>query len=370
MPAHSRTRREVRIATVYRRHHRGPFSATDMSNVRWLRISEALARLGYRVDMIVDVQGGVVERAPGLRLVPYADAEWHAYDVIKTLFHKGAAALREVGMDDHPFVISKLGSVVGASDDVDGVHFFGNDRARNYEIQAHIARTSRYVTLLTNESTRLWQREFGGDDRCLLVPTGVDRTIPPRGANPYAAFTEPIVLYSGTLYSGAQREVNLIWQAKLNEVGALLRRRGIRLCFVGGGAVDRLDARAVTHLGPVEHDQVWNYQYWARAGIALAQGPVQHNESSKIYYYLRTGLPVVAESSIPNCDVIREAGLGFVADWNDAEGMAAMVEDAVHAEWDREAAIRYVLEHHTWDRRVATYDRLIGRALGLDPADT
>ena len=358
-------RSPVRIATVYRQDQRGRFQPAEMAEIRWLRISEALARRGYAVDMIINVDGGLVERAPGLRLVPWNRADWKSYDVIKTLFHKGFDALVAARMEDHPFVISKLGSVVGADDGVPGVHFFGAERAKLYESQRGIARTSRYVTLLTEESTRVWIREHGGADRCLLVPTGVDTVVPPPATNPYAAYDEPIALYLGNIYSGAQREVNLVWQAKLNDLGRRLRRRGIRLCFVGVGAVDRLDADAVTYLGAVENDRTWDYQYFARVGLVLAQGRVQHNESSKIYYYLRTGLPVVAESPIPNCDVIRESGLGTIVNYQDSAAMADAIADAAHAEWDREAAIRYVLARHTWDERAARYDRVIRTDLGL-----
>jgi glycosyltransferase involved in cell wall biosynthesis len=337
-----------------------------MAEIRWLRISAALARLGYAVDMIVDVDGGLVERAPGLRLVPWARAEWDSYDVIKTLFHKGFESLRDAGMEGHPFVISKLGSVVGGSDDVAGVHFFGDERARLYATQTGIARASRYVTLLTEASTRLWVDEHGGAERCLLVPTGVDAVVPPPATNPYAAYDEPIALYLGNIYAGAQREVNLLWQAKLNDLGRRLRRRGIRLCFVGVGAVDRLEPEAVTCLGAVENDRVWDYQHFAHVGVALAQGRVQHNESSKIYYYLRTGLPVVAEAPIPNCDVIRESGLGAIVDYQDSAAMVDAIADAAHREWDRAGAIRYVLARHTWDERAATYDRVIRAGLGLE----
>jgi hypothetical protein len=92
---------------------------------------------------------------------------------------------------------------------------------------------------------------------------------------------------------------------------------------------------------------------------------VQHNESSKIYYYLRTGLPVVSESPVPNNHVIEAAGLGAIAPFGDDRLLAEAVEDAVRRRWDREAAIRHVLEHHTWEHRAAVYDRVIRRELGL-----
>jgi len=359
----ARARADIRIATVYRPEHLDEIQATDMSEIRWLRVSEALARRGYRVDMIVNLPEGIVERAPGLRCVPYADAAWHEYDVIKTLFHKGFAALAQAGMAGHPFIISKLGSVVGKNDDVGGVHFRGDERAALYDIQCQIAARSRYVTVLTPASRELWKEEYGTSERCLLVPTGVDRDVPPPGSNPYAAFSEPVALYLGNIYGNAQRDINLAWQARLNALGRLLRARGIRLCFVGTGLVDQLDASCVTNLGSARNDRAWDYQYFARVGIALAQGPIQDNESSKIYYYLRTGLPVVAEASIPNCALIQAAECGIVTPYGDDERMAASIETSVNTTWDQEAAVRYTLENHTWDQRALAYDRVIRERL-------
>jgi hypothetical protein len=117
-------------------------------------------------------------------------------------------------------------------------------------------------------------------------------------------------------------------------------------------------------LGIVDNDRIWDYQYFADVGIVLAQGDVQHNESSKIYYYLRSGLPVVSEQPIPNNHVIVESGLGLISDYGDDRMMAEMIEEAVHRAWPREAAIAYMLEHHTWERRAQVYADLLGEAFG------
>ena len=39
---------------------------------------------------------------------------------------------------------------------------------------------------------------------------------------------------------------------------------------------------------------------------------------------------------------------------------------AAGTDWDREHAVRYILENHTWDRRVALYDRVLRRELAGD----
>src|SRR5262245_46627890 len=118
----------LRIATIYRRDFFRSFIPCDMATTRWLKISENLAARGFKVDMIVNTNAGLVQKTSNLRFVPYSEVEWHRYDVIKTLFHKGFDSLCREGKDDHPFIISKLGSVVGNHDGVEGVHFFGRER--------------------------------------------------------------------------------------------------------------------------------------------------------------------------------------------------------------------------------------------------
>jgi hypothetical protein len=49
--------------------------------------------------------------------------------------------------------------------------------------------------------------------------------------------------------------------------------------------------------------------------------------------------------------------------------MVDMIENAAHANWQKEEAVRYVLENHTWHRRVKVYDRLIRREMGLCKSD-
>ena len=101
------------------------------------------------------------------------------------------------------------------------------------------------------------------------------------------------------------------------------------------------------------------YQYFADVGIVLAQGGIQHNESSKIYYYLRTGLPVVCEESVPNNNIILEANLGFITKYGDYKQIVDKIEEAIHKEWDKRAAIDYILKNHTWDIRVQKYSQII-----------
>ena len=130
--------RALRIATVYKRDVFSRFVPAKMSTIRWLRMSECLAARGYRVDMIMNGNGLGRPLKPNLRCVPFAQVEWNHYDVIKTLFHSGFESLCEEGGGDHPFIISKLGSVVGRHDDTEGVYFFNHEREQLYAIQERI----------------------------------------------------------------------------------------------------------------------------------------------------------------------------------------------------------------------------------------
>ncbi len=260
-------------------------------------------------------------------------------------------------------MISKLGSVVGPTDNTEGVYFFGEERRTLSEIQGRIDRTSKYVTILTDQSRLLWETQFGNKGNVLMVPTGVDRHVPPPRQNPYKEFDdEKIAVYVGNIYATTQRKVNVLWQQRLNSLGRELRKRSVRLCLVGPGRTDRLDPSLVTYMGSVENDKVWDYHHFADVGIVFAQGQVQHNESSKIYYYLRAGLPVVSEEPVPNNWLIGETKLGLIAAYGDEGGMAERIEDAAHTKWDREEAMGYMVANHSWDARAQVYAELFAAA--------
>jgi hypothetical protein len=356
------TNRPMRIATVYSQEFFDQLRPYHMATTRWIRISEALAELGYDVDVIVNTKAGLVRRSPRLRYVPFDQVVWDHYDVVKTQFHKGFKTLCEQGGRDHPFIVSKLGSVVGDHDGTEGVYFFGPEREELYAIQSEIAERSRFITVLTKESTGLWRNEHRDRGNVLFVPTGVDRVVPPPGTNPFDSFNEKIAVYLGNIYTDTQREINLLWQQRLNIVGKHLRKQGIRLCFVGTGKTDQIDRESVTCFGAVDNRKIWDYQYFANVGIVFAQGPVQHNESSKLYYYLRTGLPVVSESSVPNNRLIHESGHGLIADYADDAMMAKMIADAAYREWSTKGvAVQYILTNHTWQERAHYYDAIFKR---------
>jgi hypothetical protein len=338
-----------------------------MDGIRFCRMSEAFARRGYEVDIILEriKQPKLIE--PRLREVPVKDVRWDDYDVVKTFFHAGFESLRALGGGDHPFIVSKLGSVVGHAQ-TEGVYFFGSTRERLFETQTEIAKRSRVVTVLTNRSAALWWKEHGYRTPLWQVPTGVDASIPILGPNPYLAMgiVEPVAIYAGGIYHDSdQPEVNDLWQDRLNRVGARLRHYGIRLVVVGTGKTDQLDPDAVRHVGPVVGSTFWDWQRYARVGLVLAQGPVQDNESSKMYYYLRTGLPVVCERPVPNATLIETTAMGAIVDYDDVEGLAESAARLAFSPPRVDGIGEYMLRHHSWDVRARLYDAIFAEARTL-----
>jgi hypothetical protein len=355
----------LRIACVYLRDHCPDYSLSTMAGIRWFRMAEALARRGHQIDIVINRRQAPEMIAPRLREIPFKLARWENYHVVKTFFHRGFDSLTAEGGGDHPFIISKLGSVVGREETA-GVHFHGAVRERLYATQTAIARCSKVVTVLTNRSAALWWREHGAKTLLFQVPTGVDATIPPVGANPYLrlGIEGPIALFAGNIYLRQQQaEVNLLWQDRLNRLGGALKRRGITLIAMGAGQTDQLDSSAVLHLGSFNADQYWNWQHHAQVGIVLAQGPVQDNESSKIYYYLRTGLPVICEEPVPNKSLIEETGCGAVVPYDDVKAISAAADEMISAKRDVKRISEHMIRKHSWDARAALYDRVLSGTL-------
>ena len=330
-----------------------------MDFISWAHMSQAIATLGFEVDLITDARKDLPHGPHGFRCVSFRGAKWSGYDGAIGFKQAGFQTLRKEAGRALPPVVSLLTSVVGRTDDVPGVYFFGEARRRLYEAQQQIQATSQCVVMQTESNRELWDQEFGGGDKVVMIPSATDRVIPPPGANPFGGFREKIAIYIGHLYYREQRAVNLDWQHRLNRLGAALGRRRIRLFFLGPGYVDEIDDQAVTVLGRVPNERVWDYQYFADVGVVLAQGPVQRNESAKIYYYLRTGLPVVSEAPVPNNHVIQEANAGLIVEYGNEDLLADAIHEVVHSKWDHEGAIRYILDHHTYEHRAPLFQRAI-----------
>jgi hypothetical protein len=161
-------------------------------------------------------------------------------------------------------------------------------------------------------------------------------------------------------YKQDQAEANSVLISKLNELGKALSTKGVRLYLLGIGDVSNLDPQYVTYLGAASYEKAWDYLHFADIGIVVAAGKTMHNnESTKIYHYLRAGLPVVSESGFPNDNVVQESGLGFNVENGNMVAMSEKILEAIDSDWDREKAVQYVLDNHSWDRRVRVYDEVI-----------
>ena len=214
-----------------------------MNNIMWVRLSQAIAALGFEVDLVTDARRDLPLGPPGFRCVSFHRARWSGYDVAVTLRQAGYQTLaREAGRALPP-VISVLTSVVGRTDDVPGVHFFGEPRRLLYEAQQQIQAASRCVVIQTEPNRELWDQEFGGGGKVVLIPGAVDRTIPPPAKNPFSGLKEKVAIYIGHIYRKEQKEINLDWQRRLNRLGAALKKRNMRLCFLGSGNLDQLDGK-------------------------------------------------------------------------------------------------------------------------------
>lgn len=356
----------ARIVTVYNNWDQ-EFLPVEMGYIRWLKTSEALSRLGHQVDIATNLRDrrvSSVRIGHSLRMVPLSSVRWSDYDVVKTLFDVGFEILETHGGLDHPFIISKLGSVVGPVE-MDGIYFYGEMRERLFSIQERIDRTSNYVAVISDPAKQLWETCFGPKENVLVVPGAADRHVPPPAKDPFRKDGRTRCVFAGNVYDRqVQPEANTVLVDKLNKLGKLLSRFNARLYMFGPGDVTKLDHRQVTYLGVVPYEEAWNYLHFADVGVVVAAGKYLHNnESTKIYHYLRVGLPVVSEAGFPNDHVVEESQLGFTVENGNLELMAERIVETARMDWDRDYAIRYILNNHTWDRRVEVYDQLIKRKL-------
>jgi hypothetical protein len=349
------------------------FQLRDMSFIRWLKMSEALCRKGHRVDIAVDephrlwwwLKDRPVEMGNNLRRIPLRGIDFSRYDVIKTLYQRGFDVMEKHGGGDHPFIISRIAAVV-APRDMPGIYFYGAQRERMFSLQEKISKTARFVAVLNEPAADLWRRTVATDTDLLLVPGAAEKDIPPPQQNPFPDRPGRCCIFSGNISSKShQSERNVVLSKKLNSLGRHLARHNVRLYFQGAGDTSKLDSTAVTILRPVTYEESWQTMYFADVGVIVSAGNFVHsNESTKIYHYLRAGLPVVSESGFPNDFVLESSGLGFLVDNEDMEDMAEKIAIAAETDWDRERAVQYILDHHTWDRRAETYDHAIRHELG------
>ena len=351
----------AKIVTVYSARD---YELIDMSFIRWHRISEALARLGHQVD-IANNKPSIkfpVQIGDNVRMVPISRVDWSAYDVVKTAYWSGFKTLETYGGLEHPFIISRLGTVVGPQD-IDQIFFYGKKREEGYFYQQKMAKTSKYIAVLNESAKQLWTKCFGPSDNTLIVPGAADCYIPLPTQDPYPRDDRVRCIFAGNLFKrDFAPEANAALIDKLYKLGGFLLRHGARLYVIGPGDVEDLDQRCVTYLGVVPYEKTWDYLHFAHVGVELVKGFsfMHNNESSKIYHYLRAGLPVVTEAGLPNSNLVTEAKLGFIVENGNLELMAQKIEEAAsRKDWDRNYSINYILNNHTWYKRAEVYDKIL-----------
>ncbi|HSP87260.1 MAG TPA: hypothetical protein VLN45_03950 [Ignavibacteriaceae bacterium] len=362
----------IKIITVYKENptekdvNYGIFNPIDMSNGRWIKISDALSRLGYEIDIAIPDSTLTNLNGNGhLNTIQLSKVNWDDYDIVKTEFHLGFDTLEKYGGTSHPFIISKLGSVVGLKE-MDGIYFYGDMHKKLLATQEKINNTSKYITVLSKPAEKLWEDTYGIKNNILHVPGAVDSLIPSPVKNPYNSDNKIKVIFAGNVYTkSSQPEANYVLVKKLNELGKWLSKLGAKLYMIGPGDISLLDQEYVNYLGVIPFNNSWDYFYFANVGVVVSAGKFMHNnESTKIYHYLRSGLPVVSEAGFPNDNVIEESGLGYVSENGDMELMAENIIEAANNNWNKEKAVNYILQNHTWDERVKVYDKIIREHFG------
>jgi glycosyltransferase involved in cell wall biosynthesis len=350
-----------------------PLSLNNMAHIRWYKVAEALTRLGHVVDIAANAPGArrwwpqrTEELAHKLRLVPFRRVRWSEYDVVKIANQSGFELLERLGGAGHHHIISRLGTVV-PGEDTEGFYFHGELRRRMYELQGRISRGSRCIAVSNEAARTLWTQQFGTLPPVLLVPGGVDRDIPDPDRDPYPPGGARRCLFAGNFsYLNYAPQANEVLCRKLNRLGERLRRHEVTLFAIGPGDTELLDPRYVIHLGVVPYERTWSYLQFAHVGIEAVkgQGSLHNTESSKVYHYLRAGLPTVIETGLPNAELVRDAGLGFVVESDDLDAFSAKVVEAAETTWDRQRAVEYVLDRHTWDHRALVYHRWLTNEAG------
>ncbi len=336
----------MRIAVVF---HKDPFAApTGIDLVRLRAITGGLIRNGFEAEIVAPVEtSGVIEDFIPVRPLEALNDPGQ-YDLVKTCYHFSIKLIRGYSGP----VVSRIVRVVDEQ-------WPDRDRAFREELlqcQELIAQRARVVALNNPENRERWRGRYGAETRVVLVPTGCPATIPEPGANPYPGPSKKI-LFLGSL--AADHMVKMI-----NDAAVRLRNRAeIHLVGRNKASMYGSDQQNSTASGIFDHgerpiDQIWDYIRNADLGLALATGPHPFdNDVSKIFDYLRGGLPVLSEEPILNNGLIHKTGLGKTFKHNDIEDLVSKALELLENPplEKRGAAMRFMAQEHSWDRRVRTY---------------
>lgn len=349
----------MRVAIVF---HKNPCAhPVGIDLVRLRAIARGLMSRGVETEIVSPVEcdrilDGFIPVRP-LRAL----REEGRYDVVKTSYHDSIMLVEDFAGPIVSRIVRVVDERLPKRDE--------QVREKLLHCQSLIRSRSAALVLNNEENRKRWHEMYGDALPTRIIPTGCPAVLPDAGGNPYPPGPPPI-LFLGSL--AAPRMVHMLnavaRQLRGSATVHLVGRNKARM--YGGDRDCMLDQLIVDHGEKVE-DEVWPYIMHAAVGLALATGidPFD-NDVSKIFNYLRGGLPVVSEHPIVNNWLVEQTGMGRVF----GHGMITELVASVHSLLDcppelktRMAAMRFMAEHHSWDRRVESYMELFSLVLPNGP---
>ncbi|WP_028324052.1 hypothetical protein [Desulfatirhabdium butyrativorans] len=336
----------MKIGVVF---HKDPLAAPDSIDLIRLRaITKGLNASGVETEILAPVPD-VVRTDGGVIVRPVAQLQRMDYDLVKTCYH---FSIDLASGFDGPIVAR----IVRVADDRlperDGAA-----RAELLRLQAIIASRAACVVVNNPANARRWRHLYGSRIPVVCVPTGCPARIPqPAERNPFESGKKTI-LFLGSL--AAVRMISIINElARRCHDVAQVHIIGLdKTHLYGQNKRLTLDPVVVNH-GPMRETDIWAYIHHAHLGLAIATGPHPFdNDLSKVWSYLRGGLPVLSESPVLNNPLVRKTGMGLVFRYADMEDMATKARRLLDAPplANKQAAMRLMIEKHSWDCRVKAY---------------
>ncbi|MCX5816220.1 MAG: hypothetical protein NTX75_08265 [Proteobacteria bacterium] len=338
----------MKIAIVFHKNPLAPPASIDLIRLR--AISKGLIHKGMETEILAPVEedGFIDGVVPVCHLSSLKSGR---YDLVKTCYH---FSIDLIDGYEGP-VVSRIVRVV---DDL----LPERDESMREQLlrcQALIRERASCVIVNNAENGERWHALYGPASPVVCVPTGCPSVIPLPGKNPFSPH-EKVILFLGSL--AAPRMIPVINEisrrfegvAKIHFIGS------DKSCLYSGKEQHALSPLVVQH-GSLSEDEIWNYVFHARMGLAIATGPYPFdNDMSKIFSYLRGGLPVLSEEPIVNNTLIRETGLGLTFKYDDMEDLTEKARSLLqHPPSDkREAVMAFMAHKHSWEQRVDTYVKL------------
>ena len=337
----------MKIAIVF---HKDPFKpANGMDLVRLRAISGGLIRQGLDVDVVSPMnKEGTLNGFIPVRPVSVLNQKGR-YDVVKTSYHY---SIKLVGAYDGP-VLSRIVRVVDHILPERDEPF----RGELLECQKLIRERATALVLNNTENETRWRALYGQKPPVVLIPNGCPVEIPASRENPFDP-EEPAILFLGSL--AAPRMIDMINKAAERLQGKVkFHLVGLNKCGLYGGGDTCFPNRLIVDHGEMPENEVWNYIQHADIGLALATGPhAFDNDVSKIFNYLRGGLPVLTEDPILTNKLVKQTGLGKIFMYGNVDDLisnALELLDNPMKQKKKEAVMKFMIEHHSWEKRVKDY---------------